>query len=450
MDRGVESEGAVLVIGAGPAGIFTAQALAEDGIPVVLLNRDIKPGGLAEYGIYHSKHRIKNALRNQFRKILSAPEITYYGNVTVATDGDVTLAQLLEMGFCATVVAVGAQGTKWLGLPGEDLRRVHHAKDLIYHYNDLPPFSTRSYEIGRRVALIGVGNVMADIAHWLVRDIQVDEVVAVARRGPAEVKFTRQELAYVAANLDQEALDREIERVSDRMQAVDQDPEAARSFILSALEKAPDPVSDTRVRFRFLSAPSRILDDGSGAVGGVELENTRLVRNEEGETRPQRLDTFHVIDVDTVVFCIGDKVSETFGLPVAWYSFVKHPEPCYPVQGVCFEAYDPEVSEPVEGVFVVGWAREASKGQVGLARKDARDCAQAIERYLSTRSPSTPAERAQATLKACLERLDKPIVDKSDALRLMEIEAREAEARDEPGFKFKTNAEMLAALQKAA
>jgi ferredoxin--NADP+ reductase len=439
-----------LVIGAGPAGIFTAQALAEDDVPVVLLNRDIKPGGLAEYGIYHSKHRIKRALRNQFRRVLSAPEISYYGNITVGEEGDVTLAQLREMGFRATVVAVGAQGTKWLGLPGEDLRGVYHAKDLIYYYNDLPPFSNRSYEIGRRVALIGVGNVMADIAHWVVRDLHVGEVIAVARRGPAEVKFTRQELAYVAANLDQEALDREIERVSDRMRAVDQDPEAAKEFILSALKKAPNPVSDTRVRFRFLSTPSRILDHGSGAVGGLEVENTRLIRNEEGVTKPERLDTFHVLDVDTVIFCIGDKVSETFGLPVAWFSFVKHPEPRYPVDGVCFEAYDPEASAPVEGVFVVGWAREASKGQVGLARKDALGCVQAVKHYLSQQTSSSRVEDARARLAAYLEELDKPVIEKSEALRLMELEAREADARNEPGFKFKTNDAMLAALDKTA
>ena len=54
-------------------------------------------------------------------------------------------------------MTVGAQGTKWLGLPGEDLVGAYHAKDLVYHYNRLPPFSTREFLIGRRVALVGVG-----------------------------------------------------------------------------------------------------------------------------------------------------------------------------------------------------------------------------------------------------------------------------------------------------
>ena len=49
----------IAVIGAGPAGIFAARELANNDHKVTLLNRDIKPGGLAEYGIYPTKHKIK-------------------------------------------------------------------------------------------------------------------------------------------------------------------------------------------------------------------------------------------------------------------------------------------------------------------------------------------------------------------------------------------------------
>ncbi|TFG72131.1 MAG: hypothetical protein E4H27_03205, partial [Anaerolineales bacterium] len=361
----------VAVVGAGPAGLFAAQALAAAGVQVALLNRDIRPGGLAEYGIYFEKHSIKAALRKQFQKILADPNITYYGNITVAHNGDLSLDMLREAGFSAVIATVGAQGTKWLGLPGENLAGVYHAKDIIYCYNGLPPYSERCYDIGKRIALIGVGNVMADIAHWAVRTLKVDEVTAVARRGPAAVKFTRQEMEYVANNLDVEALDAEFTRVADRMRAVGQDPEQARSFILSALPRALEQNSNTRLGFRFLSSPSQILGDGAGKVAGLEVDDTRLELRSDGSTRSVSLGTTHTLDVDTVIFCIGDKVSETFGLPVKWDSFVKHPAPHFPVDNISYEVYDPVAGAPVEGVFVAGWAREASKGQVGLARKDA-------------------------------------------------------------------------------
>jgi ferredoxin/flavodoxin---NADP+ reductase len=435
----------VAIIGAGPAGLFGANSLAEQGARVVLLNRDIKPGGLAEYGIYYDKYSIKEGLRKQFRKILASPDITYYGNVRVAEDGDVTLAELRQMGFAAIIVAVGAQGTKWLGLPGEDLRGVYHSKPLMYHYNDLPPYSEQEFAIGKRVAVIGVGNTMADITHWLTRDVQVDEIIGVARRGPAEVKFTRQELAYIAANFDLEALDAEFARVADRMRAVGQDPDAAKDFLLSALSrKALAPVSDTRIGFRFLSSPKRILGDDAGGVAGLELDDTELVLQDDGDTRARRLDTQHVLDVDTVVFCIGDRVSSRFGLPVQWNEFVKCETPRYPVDGESYEVYNPEANAPIEGIFVAGWARKASKGQVGLARKDAYNCAEAVLHYIDA-LPSYDAS-AVKKLEARLAQLNNALVRKEDWQRLEAIEQQEAAELGVELFKFKNNAEMLEAI----
>ncbi len=267
----------VAVVGAGPAGIYAARQLAAEGVQVVLLNRDIKPGGLAEYGIYYDKYKMKDGLRKQFRQILACPDIHYLGNVTVGQKGDMTLDDLRALGFQAVMVTAGAQGTKWLGLPGEELTGVYHAKDIVYHYNKLPPYSTQEFRVRGRVALVGVGNVMMDIAHWTIRDLKVDEVIAVARRGPAEVKFTKKEMEYVSANLDLPALDAELERCAPLMQEVGQDVQAAKEYILSGLPKAMPPVSATRLRFDFLASPTRIVGDEQGQVTGLEVEDTKLV-----------------------------------------------------------------------------------------------------------------------------------------------------------------------------
>ncbi len=439
---------AVAVIGAGPAGLNAAKKLAQAGAQVVVFNRDIKPGGLAEYGIYHTKYKMKQGLRKQFLRILRDERIHYYGNVRVGVDGDFTLDEVRAMGFQAVLVAAGAQGTKWLGLPGEDLKGVYHAKDLVYHYNKLPPFSQQKYEIGQRVALIGVGNVMVDIAHWVIRELHVAEVIAVARRGPKEVKFTRKEMESVAANLDLEALDAEIARVAPRMQAVGQDPEEAKAFILSALPKAKERVSASRFRFAFLSSPRRMLGDAEGRVCGLEVEDTELVpRN--GDTKAKGLGTTRVLDVDTVVFCIGDKVEDGFGLPVQWSAFVKNPEPRFPIDGVSYEAYDPEAGKPIEGVFVAGWSREASHGLVGYARKDGEQGAAAVLQYLRTLPELSDPVDVVSRAEEAVRRLSHPVVDKAQVVKLAEIEQAEAVRRGVEDFKFDSNAEMLAALQGA-
>lgn len=441
-----QSKYLVAVIGAGPAGLFAARQLAEDGAHVVLLNRDIKPGGLAEYGIYPEKHRMKEGLRKQFRQIMQLPNIDYYGNVTVGQKGDLMLSDLKDAGFQAILVTAGAQGTKWLGLPGEDTPRgVYHAKDIVYHYNKLPPFSQKEFYIGNHVALVGAGNVMLDIARWLIRTVKVEEVIAVVRRGPAEVKFDKKEMEYVIANLDVEALNEEVARVAPVMQAVGQDPEAAKAFILAALPKALEPVSKTRFRFDFLSSPVRIIGDAQGKVCGIEIEENKLVPA-NGDTKSRGTGVKREYAVDTVIFAIGDKVDESFGLPVQWNAFVKNPEPAYPVDGISYEAYDPEAQKPIEGMFVAGWSREASSGLVGIARKDGERGAKAVLQYLETLPALSDAPAVLGKAQKLLQKIHKPVIKKEDIIRLEVAEKAEADRQMLEEFKFGTNEEMLSAM----
>ncbi len=441
MDQNLDKQ-AVVVIGAGPAGLYAARQLAAEGVEVVLLNRDIKPGGLAEYGIYYEKFKMKDGLRKQFRQILALPDIHYFGNITVGQDGDFTLDELLSLGFKAAMVTVGAQGTKWLGLPGEDLKGVYHAKNIVYHYNKLPPYSTQEFLVGSRVAIIGVGNVMMDIAHWVIRDLKVEDVVAVARRGPAEVKFSKKEMEGLARNLDLQALDAELERTRPVMEAIGQDVQAAKEYILSGLPKAVEPVSGTRFHFDFLASPTRLLGDDRGKVCGLEVEDTTLVLK-DGDTKARSLGTRRVLDVDTVIFCIGDRVDEKFGLPVQWNEFVKHPQPRFPVAGLSYEAFNPETGKPLDGVFVAGWSREASSGLVGVARKDGENGARSLLQYLAAQPVSVAPEPVMDRLNQLLARSGKRVVTKEDVKRLEEYEQAEAARLGVEEVKLKTNQEML-------
>ncbi len=437
----------VAVIGAGPAGLFAARELALNNVRVVIFNRDIKPGGLAEYGIYPDKHRMKDGLRAQFRQILGMPLIDYIGHCTIGAQADISLDTLRRLGFEALLVTVGAQGTKKLGLPGEEARGVFHAKDLVFHYNQLPPFSLREFEVGPRVGVVGAGNVMADIMNWLVRKRKVEQAVAIVRRGPAEVKFDRKEFEPIVANLDQAALQAEIERVTPIMQAVGQDPAQAHAFLLAALPKAQPSVSGTRMRFEFLASPSAILADESGRVTGVRVDNTTLVRS-GGDTKAKSLGTSRVIPLDSIIFAIGDVVDQAFGLPVEGTSFVKAPSPRFPQDGHAYEAFDPQRGAIIEDAFVAGWSREASTGLVGIARKDGINGARAVLQYLQTRPPAAQADLT--ALEAHLSSLATPLVRKEDLARLEAVEHQEAERQGLEEFKFASNEEMLAAMGVAS
>jgi NADPH-dependent glutamate synthase beta subunit-like oxidoreductase len=254
-------------------------------------------------------------------------------------------------------------------------------------------------------------------------------------------------MEHVARNLDVQALDKEINRVAGYMQDVDQDPQAAKEFILSALPKAEEPVSETRFRFEFLASPSKILGDEDGHVCGLEVEDTKLIpRN--GDTKAEHLGTTRVLDVDTVIFCIGDKVDDNFGLPIEWNEFVKCPTPRYPINEVSYEAFDPQTGMPLKHIFVAGWSREASSGLVGVARKDGENGAMAVVECLKTQEPLENPAEVVANLESRLSQLDHPVVTKQDWQRLELVEQEEAEQRGLEAFKFKSNEQMLAVIKK--
>jgi ferredoxin--NADP+ reductase len=281
------------------------------------------------------------------------------------------------------------------------------------------------------------------LAHWLIREIKVESVTAVARRGPAEIKFDKKEFETVGANVDLDALDTELARCTPFMRAVGQDPAAARAEILAGLPRALPPVSTTRFRFKFLASPREVCDEGDGCVHALEVEENELVRT-NGDTKAKGLGRAQEIPCDTVIFAIGDQVDAHFGLPVQRGEFVKNPAPRFPIDGNSYEAYDPQTQQPVDGIFVAGWARQASTGLVGVARKDGTNGANAVAEYLKT----LPSARSVdvADLQARMKSNKTVFVTVNDLKRLTQVEKAQAQARGLPEFKFAKNQEMLDAM----
>jgi len=435
----------VAVIGAGPAGLFATRALAAAGCRVLLLNRDIKPGGLAEYGIFLNKYKMKGGLRRQFQRILGDPRVTYLGHVTVGRDGDLTVDDLASMGFDALVYAIGAQGTKYLGIEGERLPGVYHAKDLVYHYNRLPPFSERPFPMGRRVAVVGVGNVMVDIANYCAHFCHCDEVVAVARRGPFEKAYDDREFEDVEDAFDHALHREEIERIRPRLEAAGQNPDEVLAALAATLEASPR--ARTRLRFRFLASPRRVVAEG-GRVVGLEVEETRLERKGDRITAVGTGQT-SVIPCDTVVFAVGDRVDEHAGLPYrdGLYLTVPGEDPA-----AAYQVLDPASGKAQPGVFVVGWARRASDGVVGRARLDAETGIKHVATHLASRRkrPSAEAERVIESLRRTLAERGAAVVDYPAVQRLEAAERARAAAEKIEEFKFVSDREMLDLLRASS
>ena len=434
----------VAVIGAGPAGLYAAQALAKAGVQVVLFNRDIKPGGLAEYGIYPNKYKMRLGLMHQFDRILNHPNVRYLGNVTVGQQGDLRLDQLRRAGFQAFMVTIGAQKNNWLGLPGEDLEGVYQANDIVFHYTQHPEMADWQPVLGRKVGIIGMGNVMLDIVHYLKQQKAPREVTAIARRGPTEVKFDKQTLEPVASCLDLPNIRAAVDEAIPQTKKIGEDVEDFYDLLAQARKNAEECDSGIDFGMKFLRSPRRILGDDQGRVKEVVFEINELVR--EGD-RIKSVGTgqLETVTLDTVIFSIGSHVDERFGLPVAHGHFVTTPEPRYPVDDISYEVYNPDLCVECDDIFVSGWARVPGEGIVGLARKDAERGVKAVLAYLDTLpSSSITGEQAIANLPP----VENHLVDLIDLKRLEAVEQKMADEKGLPAFKFSTREEMLKAIDR--
>lgn len=435
----------VYVVGAGPAGLFAARKIANAGYRVTIFNRDVRPGGLAEYGIYPMKHHMKSGLRKQFAKVLAMPNLDYFGNVALRCGGSLTCDALRAWNPAAIVYAVGAQGTKKLGMPGEDARGVYSAKDFVYHYNGLPPFSSQDFSTGRRVAIVGMGNVMVDIARWLLIDqpgVKPEEVTVIARRGPFEVKFDEKEFDYVEQFLDRRVFREELARVAEVVSGAGQDVSTVADSVFPWLKTEPDTATQSRLTFRFLTSPVAIEPGSSGRIERLRVVENLLVRQGE-DTKARATDKEAVLPFDTLIFAIGDVADPTVGLPYGKNEYVTNTDAADPDRA-SYEVFDPALGKALEGNFVVGWARKASEGLVGKARFDAeRGCDYVLKYLAQAASGATPS--ASDILEELQTRNDS-VVTKQGAERLFQAEARQAQSLGLPEFKYPTNQEMLAAI----
>lgn len=439
----------IIVAGAGPAGLAVAASLAKAGHEVIIFNRDIKFGGLAEYGIFPSKLKLRGGLKKQYWELLTQPNVHYLGNVSIGKGKDLTVEDVRALGASAVVFSIGAQGTKAIGVEGDSAKGVFHAKDVVYHFNRLPGFGDRPFDMGKHVAVIGAGDVMVDIAHWLTRYKKVERVTAIVRRGPAERKYNPKEIRAVCSNMDLDGIKKEFERIKDRLVAVGQNPDEIHKGLLDEFTKCEPTGSSTKMGFRFLASPKRILVDEGNRVRGLEMEDNKLEPKGE-DTAAVGLKQFYQFSCDSVVFAVGDKVDDTVGLPYKGGVYVTNPAKTgNDPDDALFQAYDETTGKVMDGVFLAGWARKASEGLVGVAKRDGDWCAEVVNRYLATKTASNPSKSVLDKLHAILKERKSHPVDVKGLRALETAEKTHKGPTDCIGeFKYVTNQEMLSLIER--
>jgi len=428
----------VSVIGSGPSGFYTVEALKKSGkdVRVDMIERLPTPFGLIRGGVAPDHQTTKKVAR-VYEKTAQSEGVGYFGNVEVGRD--VSLDELKGM-YDAIVLAVGAPRDRKLGIPGEDKTGVFGSADFVGWYNGHPDFTDLKPDLSTStVVVIGNGNVAIDAARVLVKteaemaetDIAdhaadtiqasgITDVYMVGRRGPIEAKFTNVELREMGKLencvpvIDASVLPDSVEgEWSDRDQRLKERNLATMNEFLEV-----DPSGkDKRVHFSFYAKPVEIL--GGATVEGIRMERTRV---EDGRS------------VGT-----GEFFDIACGLVIPAIGYYSEPFPGVPFDeaaGIVVHQ-DGRVGD---GVYAVGWIKRGPTGVIGSNKPDGETAANQILEDIS--EGTKPGHEA---LQALLAERSVRVVDYSDWKKIDDAEARSA--RDgAPRRKFVTVEDMVKAL----
>lgn len=316
----------VAIVGSGPAGLSCAGDLAKRGYDVTIFEALHVAGGVLVYGI--PEFRLPKAIVEKELHHLQEMGVTIETNVVIGKT--VTIDELMkEYGFEAVFIGSGAGLPRFMGIPGEQLKNVYSANEFLTRSNLMKAYQkeamTPIYH-GRKVAVIGGGNVAMDAARTALR--LNAKVIIVYRRGKEELPARKEEIEH-------------------------------------ALEEG--------IQFSFLTNPVEILGDEKGAVKGLKVVSMELQEADaSGRRRPVVIEgSEHVLEVDSVILAIGTS-----------------PNPLLPqaTEGLQVDARggiitDEKGRTSKEGVFAGGDAVTGA-ATVILAMGAGKTCAQSIDEYL--------------------------------------------------------------------
>jgi len=398
-----------------------------------------------------------------FDKVAANPAFRFFGGVELGRHLSV---DDLRAHYHMVLYTTGAQTDRRMGIPGEDLQRSHAATEFVAWYNGHPDYRDLTFDLSQeRAAVVGVGNVAADVARILSRtpeelaatDIadyalealsasRIREVYVLGRRGPAQAAFTNPEVRELGelAGADVSAQPEEVEPDELTRQALERAPDRAtqkKIEIIKEYARRTPTGKPRRLVMRFLVSPVELRDDGTGAVGGMRLVKNRLYATATGTLQPKATDQVEDLPVGLVFRSVGYR-----GVPVPGVPFNDD-------WGVILNAkgrvLDPQTKHPLVGQYTAGWIKRGPTGVIGTNKPDAAETVAGMIEDLARDIHLRPADPSPAAVERLIRERQPQYLSYQDWLRLDEIETRRGRETGKPRVKFTRVKDMLAALGRA-
>lgn len=424
------------IVGTGPSAFYTAKYLLKDidNIEIDMFDRLPTPYGLVRSGVAPDHPSVKNC-QEDFANVASDPRCRFFGNVEVGKDIDIE--QLREK-YSAVVLAYGADSTRTLGIPGEDLEGVYPARTFVNWYNGHPEFQDNDFKLGthedggpdKNAVVIGQGNVAIDVARVLVSPLSrlqptditqhaldqlehsdISDVYVVGRRGHVQSAYTIKEFREfktiddVRVQIDRDEFEAGLNEAS-KQEAQDRKNKRklklTQEYVDAAAAEEDVQVGEKRVHFRYLLNPVEFKADPEqpGRVGSVVLERTELT-GDAGKQRVKNTGEHMEIPACLVLTSIGYRSVPMPGVPFDddW----KHTIPN--TQGRVLQSVGgaggagggsaeegsaegksggQAEEELMKGMYVTGWLRRGPEGIIQTNIIDAKQVVDSIKDDIST------------------------------------------------------------------
>ena len=402
----------IAIVGSGPSGCFLAQALLKSApdLTVDLIDRLPVPYGLVRYGVAPDHQGTKSVIR-QFERLFERQGAGFVGNLAIGEDLSL---EDLQGAYDIVVLAAGLSGDRQLGIPGEQLTGVYSAGRFtraLYEHPDAESLP----ELGRRVVLMGNGNVAIDLlrllskspaelagsdlgelpSRWLAEQ-QIESIDIVGRSTAEQAKFDP-------------VMVRELSKLSEvSIEVIDagssDDPEGSKR--IAALESIDGHGNGKRrITFRFGLTPVGL----QGADGQLSEVQFQTGSGEEV-----------VLPCDSFLTAIGFR-----------------DEGSLPRDRLIENALNIDAGHLADGLYATGWFRRGPQGTIPDNRADAKALASTIIEDLADRA-SAPAKPGRSALPPLPD-----LVDYSGWKRIDAVETDDLPA-DRVRKKIATRVEMLA------
>lgn len=445
----------VAVVGAGPAGFYTAGELFKQDFAcaVDMYNRLPTPYGLVREGVAPDHQSIK-AVTRVFDRIGADENFRFFGNVTVGRDISV---EELRGSYHAIVYAVGAQSDRKLGVPGEELEGSDPATIFVGWYNGHPECADLTFDLStQRAVVIGNGNVAVDVARILARDrdelAQTDiadhalaalragrirEVLMLGRRGPAQAKFTSAELKEFGEleGVDVRVDPAQLELDEESRALVEAERRVRRNIEILEEFAAREP-RDCRctIELRFFASVVEILGSGD-EVEAVRIEENRLEPGESGRMRAVGTGETEVVECGLVLRSIGYRGEPLPGVPFDQRRGV--------IPNLAGRVTESPAGPVRSREYAVGWIKRGPTGIIGTNKRDAVETVQSMTEDVAALQSAEIDPDPDRPLRLLRERGNQ-VVTLDDWSRIDAAEVARGESEGRPRNKFVRVEEMLA------